>query len=422
MPVMPKIKEFDYIEQKCFYLGVFFLSSALPISGLLFLIPLIFSFLEKNLLKIKDKFNLILLIIGGFMILQNINLFLSQDSFKINDKINNLIDLANWIPFFFLFIIFQKFLKTSTQRKHFSRILIIGSFPIFFSCILQAWFNVYGPFETLNGLIVWFQKPIEENHNGITGLFSNQNYTGIWLTAILPFLIAEQRLSRNNKLLNISLIILDIYLVFLTTSKNAFFSLFIILIMLFKIRSRLFITIFGSLGSYLLAINILNKLDFQNINLVYFPIYEKLSSFNFFSSSRYEIYKISSKLILQKPLLGWGKSIFPDLYLSNGGTYNIEHTHSIPLELGFNYGLIIAAALILLISYLVINCSIKIFKMPKDDDRIFFNKCWIVSTLIILISQLNDITYYDGKISLLIWILLSGTKCIFNDKDLYKVI
>ena len=419
---MSKIKGFDYIEKKSFYLGGFFLSSALPISGIFFLIPLILQFLELNLLRIKDKFNLILLVIGGFMILKNINLFISRNQLTINEKINNLLDLANWIPFFLLFICFQKLLKTSIQRKKFSRILIIGSFPIFFSCILQAWFNIYGPFETLNGLIVWFQKPIEENHNGITGLFSNQNYTGIWLTAILPLLIAEERITKNYKIFNISLIILDIYLVFLTTSKNAFFSLFIILIVLFNIRSKLSISIFGALGSYLATIHILNKFEFQNINLVSFPIYEKISSFNFFSSSRYEIYKISSKLIFEKPFLGWGKSIFSELYLSNGGTYNIEHTHSLPLELGLNYGLIIASILIILISYLVIKCSLKIFKIPNDDEKIFFNKCWLVSTLIVLISQLNDITYYDGKISLLIWILLSGTKCIYTDKELDNIV
>ena len=419
---MSKIKGFDYIEKKSFYLGGFFLSSALPISGIFFLIPLILQFLELNFLKIKDKFNLILLVIGGFMILKNIYLFISNNPLTVNEKINNLLDLANWIPFFFLFICFEKLLKTSIQRKNFSRILIIGSFPIFFSCILQAWFNIYGPFETLNGLIVWFQKPIEENHNGITGLFSNQNYTGIWLTAILPLLIAEQRITKNYKLFNISLIILDIYLVFLTTSKNALFNLFIILIILFNIRSKLSISIFAALGSYLVTINLLDKLDIGNINLFSFPIFEKITSFNFFSSSRYEIYKISSKLIFEKPFFGWGKSFFSDLYLSNGGTYNIEHAHSLPLELGLNYGLIITSILIILISYLLIKCSLKIFNMPTEDERIFFNKCWFVSTLIVLISQINDITYYDGKISLLIWILLSGIKCISNDKELDKAV
>ena len=51
----------------------------------------------------------------------------------------------------------------------FSRFLIAGSIPLFISCILQSWFKVYGV-ETLNGLIIWFQKPVEENHFGVTGL------------------------------------------------------------------------------------------------------------------------------------------------------------------------------------------------------------------------------------------------------------
>ena len=42
--------------------------------------------------------------------------------------------------------------------------------------------------------------------------------------------------------------------------------------------------------------------------------------------------------------------------------------------------------------------------------------CWLTSTTVICINQLLDFTYYDGKISILIWILLSGIKSIIQDK------
>ena len=53
--------------------------------------------------------------------------------------------------------------------------------------------------ETLNGLIVWYQRPIE-GITGMTGLFNNPNYTGLWLNLILPFCLAETINSRSNKL------------------------------------------------------------------------------------------------------------------------------------------------------------------------------------------------------------------------------
>ena len=403
-----------------FNLGSFFLSSALPISALFFLVSICFSFFKEKYVLIKDKYNLLLLICGGLMVLKNLSIFISESLSNSEDEFTILVDLVNWIPFFFLFVFFQKYLITIRQRRIFSKVLIIGSFPVFISCILQYWLNVYGPFETMNGLIVWFQKPIEENHGGVTGLFNNQNYTGLWLTAILPFLIAEFRLSIKYKLFNIFLIIFDIYLIFLTTSKNAFLGLFITFIMIFGIRSKLFIYLLGILGSFLCATNLLNRFNFDYINLFSLEIYEKILSFNFFTSSRYEIYRITSELISQKPFLGWGKSLFSELYISNGGSYLIDHTHSMPLEIAFNYGLPISIILMVFTFTLIVKGWFKVNSKLINNENILFDKCWIVSSFTIVISHLNDITYYDGKISLLIWILFSGIRCIIRDNYITK--
>ena len=48
------------------------------------------------------------------------------------------------------------------------------------------------------------------------------------------------------------------------------------------------------------------------------------------------------------------------------------------------------------------------------------DKAWITASLIVVASHLFDITYYEGKISLLIWILLAGLKCIIDDKSIKK--
>ena len=39
-----------------------------------------------------------------------------------------------------------------------------------------------------------------------------------------------------------------------------------------------------------------------------------------------------------------------------------------------------------------------------------------MNSLVILISQINDVTYYEGKISILIWILLAGLKSLIEEK------
>ena len=58
---------------------------------------------------------------------------------------------------------------------------------------------------------------------------------------------------------------------------------------------------------------------------------------------------------------------------------------------------------------------ISIFQTKDIDDSFLFNKCWLASCLVAILNNINDITYYDGKISTLIWIFLAGLKCIFNE-------
>ena len=70
-----------------------------------------------------------------------------------------------------------------------------------FKYYLQKYFNLFGPYKTLYGLIIWFQKSIY-NEGPASGLFSNPNYTAIWLGLVLPFaiilLIRSKKFSFKN--------------------------------------------------------------------------------------------------------------------------------------------------------------------------------------------------------------------------------
>ena len=117
--------------------------------------------------------------------------------YKFN-KFSSLIDLFNWLPAFLIFITFQKYLGNKQKREFFTKYLVAGLIPVLLSCILHDWFKIYGPKETLGGLIIWFNKPLGIN-DGISGLFSNQNYTGFWLSVNLPFLyFLIQRIKKFN--------------------------------------------------------------------------------------------------------------------------------------------------------------------------------------------------------------------------------
>ncbi len=424
---MPKIVGFlktndiRNIGQRFFNLGGFFLASALPISGFFFLLSLLIS-ITTNKNSYKDKYNYFLFICSGLMIFKNINLIFSEDVIYQSYKLNIFLDMLQWLLFFVFFIYSQIYLRKISQRIILNRYIIAGSIPVLITCILQSWFKLYGPFETLNGLIVWFLKPIEENHGGITGLFSNQNYTGLWLTAIIPLIISEFKVNKKYRFFSGILLILSIYLTFLTTSKNAFLGLIVIITFLFEFKNKKYLLISIILSSSFIFINILNKFDLITFNfyskLLNITVFEKIFNFNFYDSSRFEIYKNSVSLILQRPLAGWGKSLFSENYVLSGGNYNIQHTHSMPLEIAFNYGIPIALFLIIFVLFLLFKAWKVVSILPNKSKEFSYNISWWVTTLIIIISHVNDITYYDGKISILIWIFLSGLRLIIYENNI----
>ena len=164
--------------------------------------------------------------------------------------------------------------------------------------------------------------------------------------------------------------------------------------------------------------------NFSILNLSYFfesiiptSILNKLSPINFSNGMQFiriEIWQKTIKLISIKPLLGWGAGTFAILYLSIDGSSNSQHSHNLPLEISLINGIPTSVILTLFVTFLFLKAYRKVFK--KIDREEFINKAWLSSALILIISHISDITYYDGKISLLIWVLLSGLKGILDAK------
>ena len=172
-----------------FYIGIFLLPSAFIISSFfLILSGIIGSFSQDNYFKSNWNKSFFLC---GFLILINAlfqKFFLDNSLFPNWDPNLTIIGLFNWLPFFLLFWSFQPYLKSTIDRKIFSIILLSGTVPVLISGFGQYFFDWTGPLKTLNGLIVWYQRPIE--YDGLTGLFNNQNYAGSWLNIVWPFSVA----------------------------------------------------------------------------------------------------------------------------------------------------------------------------------------------------------------------------------------
>lgn len=400
-----------------FLIGLFFLPSAFPISIIFLFLSLIISLKSGNKKFNLNKINILFIIISFLMIFSNFRyLFNNAEVLIPIDKKYSWIDLFNWIPLFFCFLGFQTYLKTEKDRKIVAKTLLISSVPVIASCIAQMWFGWYGPFSTLNGLIVWFQKV--PTNSSATGLFSNANYAGFWFASIFPFTIFCLSERKKNLFLLLNLFLITYFLI-LTNSRNAVLGFLVSIPLLFGIKYFLIIAFLLILLSFLLFSNnffMLEKEIFQNF--LPYKLIEKMSKFDIFNigtSIRFDIFSRAIKYINLRPVFGWGASIFPMIYLLSGpeGDLNIQHTHNINLELAFNYGIPVSLLLTYLVSIILASSFKLIYFNQKYNSLI--NKSWFASTVVVILYNLTDVIYYDGKFSLLSWILLAGLNCVIKE-------
>lgn len=310
------------------------------------------------------------------------------------------------------------YLLKKDQRIVFSKYLLAGTIPVLLSCVLQLWFGFdRGPYTTLNNLIIWFQYPIKLV-GGLTGLFNNQNVLGMWLSVSLALSLGLIKEEKNaiSKLSLLSFIILIIYFIFLTNSRNAFLGLLITIFISRGIKKGFYILI--SSISFLFVTNILFPFE-NNNNFVLIPIklLEKLQpSYSFFEDRIY-IWNEALKLILQRPFLGWGGSTFPYLLPKEGIGFVANHTHNLQLELAFSFG--IPASLIF--TFFIIKLARKsfnnIFIDKKDGASNMINKSWFLCFVLILVSHITDMTFFDGRISMIFAIIISGLINIVNEPN-----
>ena len=411
------------IHQIFFRIGVILIPSAISISSFFILISLIIeSFKNKNNF-LKDKYNLIFLFVSFLLIISStIHIFTLKNIFfgKI-DPILSWLGLFNWIPFFWIFWSSQYFLKSPQQREIISKLLVVGTIPVILTGIGQYFFEWHGPIKFLYGLVIWYQRPID-SVSGLTGLFNHANYAGSWFTFLLPLSIALALKKSNKSILFKTNLILIIFCIVLTNSRNAWASSILTIPILFGTYSFKFLTplllLFGTI--ILITTNNYFAGELQDWFQDKIPdkIWKEFSSEGFteLNVTRFQIFIAAIKLIILNPLIGTGGGSFPIIYEIQTGFWK-GHTHNIFSDLSLSYGIPSMVIMIFVFFSIVSNAHKKAyFKMGVFDNTI--DKAWVSATIIFLISQLIDVQYYDARISLMFWILLAGIKCIAEEKKL----
>ncbi len=417
-----------------FYIGVFFLASAVGLSMIFLLVSQFISFLKPSQ-YLKDKWNYPLITSAILMSISSFVHFLRYEKYidlNLDPKLS-LLGLINWLPFFLCFWGFQKYLNSPGKRLLTSKLLICGSIPVIFSGILQL-LNINGPFELFNGFIIWFQKPISDI-GSVAGLFNNQNYAGLWMVLVWPFCLSE--LIRPNIELNkriILSIICSLFIAFitLTDSRNAFLGFIISSPIVLGSASLVWYLPIIILAFLSLALTVLpiipNEIQVFMKTIIptrIYTLFPEIGLSNLTSYPRINKWLASFSFIFQKPVFGWGAASFPILYSLKSGEW-FGHSHNLPLELAISYGFLPSAIIFsffVLILYLSYRKISKLSKRRDKNQKYFLNyKAWYAASLIFFLSHLVDIQYFDVRISTFCWILLAGLRSYLKEDLEKKVI
>ena len=402
-----------------FNLGIFLLPSTFFFGASLLLIAALIGSFNQEENYFKNNWNKAFFLCGFLLIINAIfqRFFLDNTSFINWDPNLTIVGLGNWLPFFWLFWAFQPFLRNKAKRKIVSIVLLAGTFPVLISGFGQYFFDWTGPFKTLNGLIVWYQKPIGDGY-GLTGLFSNQNYAGSWLNIVWPFSIAIF-LDRNGKIFNKTsslffLISLSLAIV-LTNSRNAWGCLITSIPLVIGAESLFWIMPFALFVIMIIFFSTSQKFagDFQNYlkNIIPETFWMEFNEKRNFDFLRINIFFSALKISLLRPIVGIGAASFTAIYAYQSGFW-LGHAHNLFLELAISYGFPVAILFTSTIFLLLFKGFRNLYLTNKNGPINFLDRAWWTSIFVFFISQLFDVQYFDGRISLFIWILLAGLKNI----------
>ena len=390
---------FKSIGKHFFRIGIFLLPSALSISILFLLVSSIinFSYHKKKFLNnwINKSFLLasFLMICSALIQLNNFNKGISEELIKANwDPTLSFIGLLNWIPLFWLFISLQDYLDTKESRENCAKCFILGVIPVVISGLGQSFFDWQEPGIFLNGLIVWYQKELNNPPFELSGLFSNANYTGAWLNIIFPFSIGY--LVKNEKInlkkFFISILILSIALsVVLTNSRAAWGSLITSFILMYWNKNTKIYFIVPLIFFILILLCIYPILG-QSVQLFFRELIPDNIWMEFISSNftdrplRINIWSESFEIIKQSPFFGSGAATFQILTFENIRNKAI-HSHNLPLELALQYGIPSMLIIVGNVIYLSYSTFRKIFFSNSQSLKTFiYEKAWVTSVLILI--------------------------------------
>lgn len=335
--------------------------------------------------------------------------------------------IANFIPFFIVFMGISLLVETPTQLRRLAWLGVVASIPIAFLGIGQMTLGWTTP-EALEPLLGWVLVE-EGNPSGrLATVFMYANIAAAYFLVMLTLAVGlwvEAYRWRKKQVwewlgLTGIMILLAIALV-LTSSRNAWLMAVLVTVtFIIYLRWYGLIALGGVMATGIIgaafAPSPLNQWLRQLVPRYFWArLNDQMYSDRAVETLRTTQWQFSWELIQQRPFLGWGLRNFTPLYEEAMGIW-FGHPHNLPLMLGAETGILGLLLFLILVGSAIARATLLLTiwsdlaptpgtQQWQQDKLIFFT--FIVAFLALTLFNLADVTLFDLRLNLLGWLLLA---------------
>jgi hypothetical protein len=326
------------------------------------------------------------------------------------------VGLGNWLPFFWAFWGFQPYLATPEARRRVGWMLVASTVPVVVTGLGQLWWGWSGPWQVLNGAIIWHLKAGGNPSGRLAGLFDYANIAGGWLAVAWPFTLAglvQPGLSRPARALILTMASTVAAAVLLTDSRNAWGALVLALPLVLGVSSwswllPLLLLVLALVCAATLP-GVPEALQHPARQIVPEAIWARLNDLRYsgqrpLAITRLAQWRTAVGLIGERPWLGWGAAAFSLIYPLRTGHWH-GHPHNLPIDLALSHGVPVALLVVGLVLALLIGCAKRGMLTGSGFDR-----AWWTAALVLVALHATDIPMYDSRINVAGWVLLAGLR------------
>jgi len=330
--------------------------------------------------------------------------------------------LANFLPYFALFMALRYLITESRQLRQLSWLLLLPSLPI----VLLGWGQLFLGWDTpslLETILGWQLVPLGVPAGRMSSVFNYTNFLAIYLAIAFPLILGLWWESWQNKsirlknqtLCSLSLLTLilvaDISGLVLTSSRNAW-GLAILSFMAYALYFGWKWLVWGLTGSAtaILWASFAPNLGGRQLR-PFLPsfIWTRLSDEAYqrpVATLRLTQWQFCWDLITERPVFGWGLRNFTPLYEAKMNLW-LGHPHSLFLMLGAETGIISLLLFLVIIAMIMFQAAkLCLTRCEEAANPIFFS--YLVAFTSCILFNLADVTIFDLRVNTIIWILLGG--------------